>query len=152
MTLIAEVQTRYPTQVLIELSNPRDPAAVAINATKLQSACDGIENGYFPMFVQKSYDSTDTRHVEVACQGVIALLFRRGSATRDKANDEWGRWIEEARQLAKQTGRNRILPDTSSPLSTHPEGQGTLYPDFERTRFADVVPELPPPGAPTEDR
>ncbi len=43
MTLATEVQARYPTQVLKELTNPRGTAAVSLDSTKLAQACTSIE-------------------------------------------------------------------------------------------------------------
>ena len=68
---------RYPAQMLIELTRRRDTDAVTLDTGAsgiLATACDDIQSGDFPLYVQDEYDSTNRKHVNVACEGVLAKL------------------------------------------------------------------------------
>lgn len=143
MSLVTEVQARYDNQSLVELTNPRDPsgggAPTTPNATKLAQAASSIQNGYFPLYVNATYDSTDALHVEIACEGVIALLFKWGGTATNVASVTWAEWVERAQALAEvDTGaRDKILPTSNSSLtrSTEVEAGETVRPAFDDDAF-----------------
>lgn len=142
MTLSAEVQTRYPTQFLVNLTNPMNTAATTINATTLDAAAGDVEAD-FRIVCGVEYDGTDARHVSVAVDGVIAKLLRRTGSGDAGAREKhvYARMCD----LAKVTGRDRILPDTDSmlaPTDDSPDGT-TVKPAFDDTIFDHVIPGAP---------
>lgn len=145
--LIDDVQNRYGLdggQALIELTNPRDPAASSIDTTVLQRACDDIESGEFRTYAQQAYDSTDRQHVNVACEGVVAILMKWGASARNLQRIEWGDWVARCRDLAAVSSRGRIEPSTSSELTPSDEVQGgeTRRPWSDPENFEGLVPGL----------
>lgn len=144
-TLIADVQARYPTQMLVELTRRRDTDTNTLDTTAtgiLAVACDDIEDGDFPVYVQAEYDSTDRRHVALAVSGVLAKLKVWAREGVDGGQGEWDNWVTRAQALSRVTGRDRITPVTTSELepTAEVEGDETVRPMFDQGDFDDVRP------------
>lgn len=144
-TLIADVQARYPSQMLIELTRRRNTDATTLDTGAtgiLATACDDVETGDFPVYVQMPYDSTNRKHVTVAVEGVLAKLKVWAREGVDGGQGEWDRWVTRAGALAKNTSRARISPVTTSELTPTPEVDGgeTVRPMFDQGDFDDARP------------
>lgn len=141
MALSDEVIARYPAQVLVEVTNPRDPSASSNGTTLLDQAAASIQNAWFKQYAQQEYDSTDAMHVEVAVDGVMALLFKWGATLRGVARTEWETWVAAARDLASVSSRARIVPTTNSELTPSDENPtgGIVRPWGDPTHFAGLV-------------
>ncbi len=144
-TLIADVQARYPEQMLVELTNRRDTDTSTLDTSGtgvLQTACDDVQSGDFPIYVQTTYDATDRRHVAVAVAGVLAKLKVWAREGADGGQGEWDRWVTRAQALSRVSGRDRILPVTTSELTPTPEvdGDEVVRPGFDQGDFDDVRP------------
>lgn len=144
-TLITDVQARYPAQMLIELTRRRDTDAVTLETGAtgiLATACDDIESGDFPVYVQDAYDSTNRKHVTVACEGVLAKLKVWAREGSDGGQGEWDRWVARATALSKNGARARLSPRTTSELTPTPEVSGSevVPPMFDQGDFDDVRP------------
>jgi hypothetical protein len=138
MALSDEVALRYPTQILKELTNPRTPSASSVDSTKLAQACTSVQR-QFRTYAQMDYDSTLVEHVDVAVDGVVALLQRWGGSSRSIARIKWTDWIEECRALRDTGPRARFRPTSSGNLTKTAERPNEKA-AFDSARFEDVVP------------
>jgi hypothetical protein len=139
VTIANDVQDRYGTEFLVGLTNPADPNATSINTTTLGKAVLDV-GAAFEIHAGLELDDTDSKHVMVAVEGVIAILKIRMGLEKEKL---WTDWIKNALEpLSLVTSRDRVGPLTSSPLTTSSETTGAR-PDFDRERFRDVLPTDP---------
>lgn len=142
MTLATDVQARYADQVLVNLTNPGESAPTTVDATRLGLAADDVQAD-FEIVAGVVYDGTDGRHVSVAVQGVMAKLFRRTS--HSSADDRETEYFRRLNNLAKVTGRDRLLPSTISLLdpSLDSDDGSTRKPAFDDKVFREVNPGAP---------
>jgi hypothetical protein len=128
--------------VLTELTRRGATDSTTVSTTLLQYACDDIQSGDFPTYVQTTYDSTNRQHVSVACEGVLAKLKLWARDGSDGGKAEWDRWVARAQALARVTGRDRILPTTTSELEPTAEVDGTevVRPMFDQADFDEYRP------------
>jgi len=147
MSLTLNVQNRYGTQFLVNLTNPSDPSATTIDTTRLSNSCTDTEAD-FKIYAGTIYDDTDARHVTVAVDGVIAKLAVRTGTGGNYARVTHEEYLERLRHLALVTGRDRISPRTDSVLQPSPEqvGEEVVRPAFDWRRFTDLIPGGPAPG------
>jgi hypothetical protein len=110
------VVAAYPSQVLLSLSNPEDPAAVSINtAWGTAAALATIE--LWPVYAQAAYDSTDTANVQVGIRGTIAMLFERGGSSTEIAKIKWDDVFSDEgliARLRKTNARSHPAPRSNS--------------------------------------
>lgn len=150
MALSDEVTSRIPSQILIELTNPRDNAATTVDAAKLTAACDAIEDR-FAVYAQASYDSTDGSHVEACVLGVLAQLRAWGGGFSDASMKGLTEFREECERIRGVGARATITPTTDSertPSDENPTG-GVLRPWADRDTFRGIRPRQP--GADWDD-
>ena len=142
MTL--NVQNRYGTQFLLNITNPTDPTATAIDTTRLSNACTDTEAD-FKIYSGIIYDDTVDTHVAVAVEGVVAKLAIRTGTGGQFASTSHDAFIARLRDLALVTGRDRISPRTDGILvpSSEQIGVEIVRPEFDRRRFDDLI--LDPP-------
>ena len=96
----------------------RDRSATAVDDTVGQLAAQAVIN-LWPIYTQVAYDSADVLHVEIAMQGVISMLYRRGGASTQIEQVRWESvWDEQGLmgQLRKTNVRGRKKPKTSGLL------------------------------------
>lgn len=142
MALSDEVVARYSAQRLLNLTNPDNPAATSNNATTLAAACTDAAAD-FKILAGVVFDVTDARHVSVAVRGVIAYLYQyMDNAAKAPAMADFHYRLKD---LAKVTGRDRLLPQTSSHLQpTVPGSDGRqARPAFDDASFTGG--QLQPP-------
>lgn len=142
MTLAARVTSRYPSQLLVNLTNPNNTAAgTTIDTTKLGLATTDIEAD-FQIHAGIEYDDDDALHVTVATEGVIARLMEwTGHAGAEQQKD---RYMSRLSDLAKVTGRDRILPSSDSPLvPSEPTSVFPIRPEFDDEVWDGIVPGGP---------
>ena len=144
MTLTANVQNRYGTQFLVNITNPTDPTATAIDTTRLSNACTDTEAD-FKIYSGIIYDDAVDTHVAVDVEGVIAKLAIRTGTGGQFANSSHENFIARLRDLALVTGRDRISPRTDGILvpSSEQIGSEIVRPEFDRRRFDDLIPDPP---------
>jgi hypothetical protein len=134
MTLSTEVQARLGTDLLVQLTNPDDPAATSINTTILTAACDDTEGEFLSAGI--ALDITDKRHLSVAVDGVRWKLYDYKAPFTEAAKSFEVRFRESLDRLKLVTSRDRITPTTDSeltPSSDKPEGYtGEVRPSFDR--------------------
>lgn len=146
MALADEVTTRLPSQVLVELTNPNTPSATTADATVLAAAAADAQAD-FQIFAGVEYDNSDVRHVRVGVEGTVYHLHKYKLPPGHPAlNSMTQQYNENLQALARVTGRNRIMPKTTSVLVPSDEqshsGQ-TVRPSFDRDRFGALEPQPP---------
>lgn len=145
MALSDEVQNRYGTQYLANLTNPFSNSPTTIDTGRLGKAVDDA-TGEFEAAVGVTFDLTAKAHVAVACTGVVCYLLRRsglGGAQTEKVCAEWDAGLET---LAETLGSQaRLAPSSSSDLtpSDEVESGGERKADFDLSTFDDVTPDVP---------
>jgi hypothetical protein len=142
MALTDEVQSRFSSQILINVTNPQNSAATTVDTTRLGNASTDVQAD-FQIEAGIAYDNTVATHVNVAVDGVYAKLLIRAGQGGKAEHDEY---IERLRALKLITGRDRISPSTDSLLSPSTDVIGAL-PSFDRKNFAGFIPS--PPARPT---
>lgn len=151
MALIDEVQVRYSSARLIQLSNPDVTTATTINTTRLQAACDDSE-GWFAAASGKSYTAAVASTIvgepasakATASAAVIAFLYKYRGLPGDKQTEAA---FEEAKGLLKNYARQFgglqwIAPVTDSVVQPSP--QNPTIPDFDPLRNNRWVAKDPP--------
>lgn len=128
--LWAAVVDGYEANGLIQLTNPRDRSAVAIDTTYGEKIAQSVID-IFKAYTQVDYDSSDALHVEVGMAACIALLWRRGGTS---TNIEKVKWEEVfggegmANVLKKTDPRGHEGPSTNSGLTQPAENcEGGTY-------------------------
>ena len=145
MALSDEVTARYASARLIQLTNPGDQTATTVDTTFLGKAATDVEAD-FEIIAGVAYDNSEARHVSVGVEGVIAKLYQRGEAAGGDADARHSAYLDRLAQLAKVTGRNRIIPTTSSVLTPTSERTTTsevVPPEFDWPNFDDLIPAPP---------
>lgn len=135
--LWTSVVANYEQEGLINLSNPRNPAATTINTTYGESAAQEVID-LFPIYGQIDYDASDSQHVAVARRAVIAVLFERGGVSSTIAEVEWKEVFGDDGMLSKlkrTSARARQGPASNSGVTQRSE----LTSDGQRVRgWADA--------------
>lgn len=140
--LTQEVLRRYSRQFLNELTNQDQQGAQQVNQDVLQAAADDAK-AQFRTEGGTVYDPTNQQHIQVCSLGVIYFLHLYTGRYTDALSQAREGWINALRRFSVRQGdRARMLPVTTSPLSPSTQRQGTR-PDFDRSRWDDVVPEMP---------
>lgn len=113
--LWAAVVASYEPNGLITLTNIRNPAANAIDTAIGENAAQGVID-LWGSCAQEDYDADSALHVEVAKQGVIALLWRRGGSSASIAEVKWNEVFGADGLIAKvrKTGPRGHQGPTSS--------------------------------------
>jgi hypothetical protein len=144
VSVSTEVQARYPSQTLIELTNPRTKGASSIGSTLLdQAITDAL--GHFETYVQAEYDATIAQHVSLVCMGVICMLQQWGGATGGTARIRFDDWVEKCRAYARTAARGHEGPYSNSvvtPSTPEPsDGEDPLRPEMDDVFFRDLIPK-----------
>lgn len=133
--LKTEVEARYSTQLLVELSNPDDEATTSSSAKILKACTDVI--AAFRTSACLVWLETDEQHVEEAVEGVIYRL--RSFSARASDMKAWRDWREGLEALRLVTFSNRVAPTTDADTARPglPSGAG---PDLGRAFSHNLVP------------
>lgn len=110
------VKASYESTGLVTLTNIRDRAATTIDDTAGEDAAQEVID-LWPIYAQEDYDASDTAHVAVAKQGVIAVLWRRGGTATNVAQVKWDEVFSPEGLIArvKRTGaRGRQGPSSNA--------------------------------------
>ena len=145
MSLSSNVQARYSTQRLRQLTNDGDQSATAIDTTVLGYACTDVEADFL-VYAGLAYDDSTATHVSVAVEGVLAKLRMRMDSAGSSAKEAHDSYVERLRSLHLITGGDRVTPTTNSelyPSDENPDNVTTLRPAFDDDHFDDLIPEPP---------
>ena len=146
MALADEVEARYPESTLIQLTNPNDQDASAVDATILGLAVTDVQADFLT-YTATTYDNSEAQHVAVAVEGVVAKLNMRKEAAGDVAVSKHDKYIERLEILAQVTGRDRITPKSTSVLTPSSErvagSTDPVRPDTDRPDYDDLIPDEP---------
>ena len=143
--LASAVQARYANQTLIDLTYPKDTTGTTPNTTVIELAVTDVTSA-FEVYAGINFDSTDAKQVMFGVQGVIACLKTWVRDSGDAGKSEWDAWTEKMERLGKVTGRDRIVPTSTStltPSSENPDGSDSARPAFDDEHFAGFVPGAP---------
>jgi len=145
MALVDEVKKRFSTQHLTNLTNPQAEEQTGIDNDRLLTACEDVEY-WIEVKCGVVYDNTDKRQRAIAIMGVQELLrIYTGQTPAEEATSIWLGWLNA---LAKVTGRDRMLPVTTSRLQPSIDPGTPPIPEFDRRRLVDLTPDAPGEGEP----
>ena len=144
MALSDEVTNRVAAKILRGLTNPDNSNATTIDATYLDRACDDVES-FFQIYAQITYDNSDRRHIVTAIEGVTTLLTEWANQAGPFMSERFDLWVTRLKALAAVTSRKRVTPVSTSQVTVTDEQEDaeTVRPDFDRSRFRDIVPDAP---------
>lgn len=145
MALADELDNRYPTQFVKNISNPYQSNATAKDTDRIDEAVEDVEGDFLNEGIE--IDLSNKSHVRVAVRGVVALLKEMGN--HPGASKAVERYEQRLDRLAEATSRDRILMQSDSPLTPSTERTGSK-PWSDRDHFGDVSPR-PPNSAIDED-
>lgn len=126
MALVDEVVSRYSAARLKQITNPDAPATVSYDAARLALAATDAE-ARFVTLVGLELDLTDAQHVDVAVEGVVAILKARGGM-QDGAS-AISAFTDACNKYAHATSRARLVPTTDSPVVPSEEESGPGFAD-----------------------
>ena len=146
MSLSDEVQTRTSEKLLIALTNQDVTGpALSINTDVLDAAVADAQ-AEFGIQVGVSYDNSIASHVAAGVKGVLYYLQEYTEAETAAQDKRRKRWFSLLSNLAGTVGgEKRILPSSDSPLEPSTQ-QDDTRPDFDRSRWDDMVPDMPHGG------
>ena len=148
------VKDRYDEPGLISLTNVRKRNEGTINdAVGTQASKDVILSYYID--VQTDYDPASEVHLMLACEGVIAMLWKRGGTAATISKVKFEDWILRAQALKGVEPRGHAAPGTNSSLQPSPDcgGHTPCRPWADRMNFRGLLPRrgrADPYGGPTE--
>jgi hypothetical protein len=119
-TLWAYVKTVYSAEGLLTLTNIQDRSATAIDDTVGLAASDSVIN-LWPAYAQVAFDETNALHLEVAVEGVIAMLWRRGGSSTSIEQVKWDTVFGASgtiEKLRRTSPRARSGPSSNSSTIT----------------------------------
>lgn len=121
--LWTDVVANYEGEGLINLTNPRDNSATAVDTTYGESAAQEVID-LFPLYGQVVYDASDSQHVAVGRRAVIAVLYERGGTASTIAEVEWKEVFGDdglLMKLKRTSARGRQTPNSNSGVSQRSE-------------------------------
>ena len=122
-TLWAYVKTTYDAAGLVTLTNRSVRSATAVDDVVGLAQSQSVLN-LWPAYAQVAFDAADPLHLEVAVEGVIAMLWRRGGAATSIEAVKWdtvfgeGGTIEKVRRTNPRSKRG---PSSNSAVQTSRE-------------------------------
>ena len=141
MALWDEVVTRYSADRLVKLTNPEDATATSID-TNRSAAAVADAAAEFEVETGVAYDNTIARHVGAAVEGVVYyLMLRQGPMGSEGLTAQRDAWRQKLTGVSRTTGRNRIMPSTTSvytPSVVDTSG-GVVRPDFDRDSLTGLL-------------
>lgn len=147
MSLVTEFVARYSDARVRALTLADNQTGSAYDSTKLaQAATDAAEE--FEDICGVELVDTNTKHITVGVLLMEALLLEWGTGQSAEAKAVREKAQKRAEQVAKVTGRNRVLPDTDSALE--PSTPLSERPAFDR-RHTDAFRLRPPLGQSTSE-
>ena len=132
--LSTEIALRYSPNFLISITNVGDNSATAIDTTFLNAAIADTESA-FEVYAGSAFDSDDSRHVMIGCDGVIAKLTQFGGQSRSQGMEMWDNFVMAVKAL-RQKGK----PKSSSNLATTAD-DASQTPYFDDKKFDRYTPE-----------
>lgn len=121
--LWASVVAAYDAGGLVTLTNIRDRAATTINTTAGEAAAQEVID-LWDIYAQAAYDEADAKHLAVARQAVVAMLWRRGGTASAIEQVKWEEVFGDDGLLSKikRTGsRSRSSPTSNSGVKASSE-------------------------------
>jgi len=126
MTLATEVESRYGTNFLIQLTND-DGTATTSDATRLAAAASDAQ-GHFRRLTGLAPDITQDWHLHLLCEGVVAYLERYKARDSSIMNSRMKNFVDGCIELRKTA---TFTWQTTSVLTPSPETSG-VKPDMDR--------------------
>jgi hypothetical protein len=131
------VKVSYNNDGLIPLTRGPSTNETTVDDTAGTDAALGVIN-LWPAYAQEAYDSTNALHVEVAKQGVIAMLWRRGGSSTKIEQVKWDSVFSPEGIIAKvkRTGpRGHEKPQSNSNIT---QASGLSSTGKKKRAWADV--------------
>ncbi|HBY62159.1 MAG TPA: hypothetical protein DEH78_20255 [Solibacterales bacterium] len=142
MSLSSNVQSRYSAQILVNLTNPQDSAPTTLDSTRLTNACTDVE-AWFKVYANTVYDDANAIHVAACVPAVILMLQMYSAQTVDQTESLRDGIKGALTDAGKILARAKVISTTNSQLTPSDENPtgGEIRPDFDRSRFYDLVPD-----------
>lgn len=142
MALTDEVQNRYGTQYLIELTNPANSGEITIDTDRLDNSIKDVQ-AFFEIYAGVVYDNDNSHHVATGVEGVETFLIMYKSRAADRRNKLRNEFIERLKDMSKVGARDKVTPTTSSELTPSDENphNKTVRPLFDDQRMRGYVPD-----------
>lgn len=122
----------YEQEGLVNLTNPRDNNATAVDTAYGHSAAQEVID-LFPIYAQVTFDVDNSQHVTVARRAVIAVLYARGGTAATITEVVWKDVFGEdglMDRLKRTSARARPAPVSNSGVRQRSE----LTSDGQRSR------------------
>lgn len=130
--LATEIALRYSSTFLNTLTNV-DSAEVTSITTAFRDAAIADAQAAFEIYAGVTFDSSDTRHVMIGCDGVIARLTQFGGQSRAQGIELWNEFVVALKAL-----RKKGKPASTSGLERESDSGDKPY--FEQSKMADYEP------------
>ena len=142
MSLSTEVQGRYSSTLLIQVTNPQGAAATTLDTTRLNYSITDVEGQFLKRGM--TYDTTSKQHNVVAVPGVYATLLLYNGHMGGK--DQHDKFLKELDELREVDSRDKIDMDNDSELTPTEDTLGAK-PQMDRSYFTGMVPHPPRSGS-----
>lgn len=139
MTLLADYQARYSTQIRTNLSNPQSSGATTPNTTQETYAAADAQAD-FEAICGVTYSSSVTTHVAAAVPLVVAKLMVYTAQADETYYDAALNRCKDIYRLV--LGRNRITPQSDSALTPTTDRAGDK-PAMDRSQFKRFIGNAP---------
>jgi len=131
--LSSEIGSRYSATYLINLTNAGAPEKTVINTGFRDKAIDDAEAA-FEVYAGVVFDDTDSRHVMIGCDGVIAKLTQYGGKSREEGRQLWDNFVMAVKAL-RQKGKPASTAQNSPTVE---DSASTPY--FDAGKLSDFGP------------
>jgi len=135
MALSDEVQDRYSTQRLKEITNDGIPTATTINLTVLGNAAADIQAD-FEVLSNQAFDLTKASHISICVPAVMGKLYEYIGKVSPFANESYDIFIAKCNRLRET---NLPIPLTNSNIEAETFTKERM--NFRKSHFQDLTPK-----------
>ena len=150
MTLATEWTARVSTARAVELTNPDDATATAVDATRLAAAAADAGARFTALTGVSAISLTDARHVQAGVLGITAVLYSYRALPQSAAGEAAEKAFADACDgIRRQSGGAGapVMPRTSSTLDpTTDADMGRTKPSFDPANLGSLLPAPPSAG------
>lgn len=109
-TLSDLFQARYSSQMVLNLTNPDDPDAVAVDTDRLDAAIADVKADFERLaWVTLDETNVDADHIPLACTGIYLRLLERTGAAPEGYAEMLASYNSQLFKLAQISARSRMV-------------------------------------------